>query len=88
MCHYRGLGERSLAFLRVKQVVLLQTNPRQCATLASDLVAEPRQLLLARQQFPVLGQSVLSGHNRVVRKCRRHAQFLRAGHRSRDLFGV
>jgi hypothetical protein len=69
---FKQVGERSPALLRIEQIVLLQAHPRQRAALARDLVAEPRQLLLVRQQLPTFGQPVLRGHDRVVSKVRAH----------------
>ena len=47
---FEQLGERALALGRVEDVVLVDAHPRQRAAFAGDLVAQVRQLLLARQQ--------------------------------------
>src|SRR6266403_1451604 len=59
-------GERAPALGRVENVVLIDAHPRQRAALASDLVAEARQLLFVRQQRLALGNPFVPGYDAMV----------------------
>jgi regulator of RNase E activity RraA len=48
------IGQRALAVGRVEDVLLVDAHPRQRAALLGELVAQMRQLFLARQQFSAL----------------------------------
>ena len=61
------IGERAPALGRVEDVVLVDAHPGQGAALAGDLVAQVRQLLLARQQRLALGDPAVCGDDGMVR---------------------
>ena len=60
------LGKRARAVVGVEPVVLLDRNPRQLASLASQLVAQPRVLLLADEQLLTGDCPLLSRSDPVV----------------------
>jgi len=64
---FEQLGQRAPALGPVEDVVLLDAHPRQRAAFAGDLVAQARQLLLARQQRLALGNPSVPGHDGMVR---------------------
>ena len=46
------IGERFLAVRSIEDVLLFHFNPWQLAAMATHFVAQPRQVLLPRQQIP------------------------------------
>jgi hypothetical protein len=85
---FEQAGERAPARQRIEGIVLLDAHPRQRAAFPGDLVAQARQLLLARQQRLALGNPLVSGHDAMVHGARLgnggvHAVLLGSKSRSR-----
>src|SRR5262245_63762370 len=55
------LVQRPLALVRVEAVLLLDANPGKFASLARELVADPRVPLLAEEELLACGQPFLTG---------------------------
>src|ERR1700676_384663 len=59
-----GKGRGSL--IRLKAVLLVDRNPRQVLSQASQLIAAPRQLLLGAQQLKPRRKPLLRGSSPVI----------------------
>src|SRR5205823_3159734 len=60
------IGKGLLAGRRVEHVVLLDPDPRQCASLATQLIAQARELFLLGQELGSCLGPLLAGYDLVI----------------------